>query len=267
MDPAGTMGPENLSGGPSAARSRFPAVLEVAPRFASFLRISRRLEPLPAKTVFESMGKSASLASSASLLAALLLAGLSGCARRTVKIPVMDGTPPITALDVVGQGKRIVLFSGDQPRTVEIGPGDSVVLIALGEDRDGGVKDLTLSGNAVAVCGDSAGDGKGRRSGSFARRHVLPALPGWRVPGTKSARYVLRADDFLKLCPPGELRGVYGAAGVRAVNYHGASSMSPTLEFRIAPPTHSSQVSQGSKASQRVFGPLPASDYQDTPRI
>lgn len=227
------------------------------------------------------MGNPMTLAAAAALLAA----SLAGCARRTVKIPDADMTPPIPALDVVGQGKRIVLFPGDQPGLVELAPGDSVVLIALGEDRDGGVKDLSLTGEATVTCGDPSRKGKGaaQRRGAFSRRHVLPALPGWRVPGTKSSRYVLRASEFEKMCLPGGLRGVSGTAGVRAVNYHGISSLSPMLEFRVvvtpgspratkakASASHASKAanaSQDSKGSQRVFGPLPASEYPDTPRI
>lgn len=215
----------------------------------------------------------------AALAALACVALASGCAGRppTVKIPAMDPTPPLTALDVVGNGKRLILFSGDGPKTIEIGPGDSVVLIALGEDRDGGVKDISLVGNAVAHCGDSARpvplDRKAapsHKSGSFARRSVLPARPGWRVPGSKSTRYVLKADDFRKLCGPLELKGVTGAAGVRAVNYHGKSAMSPTLEFRIAAPgprTSQAQASQASQNNVPVFGPLPLSETPDTPRI
>lgn len=217
-------------------------------------------------------------------LAALICAALAcGCAGRPpmVKIPAADPTPPLTALDVVGNGKRWVLFSGEGPRTIDIGPGDSVVLIGLGEDRDGGIKDISLMGNAIAHCGDSALQvpwvrpsenpaAQSRKSGSFARRSVLPARPGWRVPGSKSTRYVLKADDFQKLCGNLALKGVTGAAGARAVNYHGKSTQSPTLEFRIAAPIPRDPQSQATKTSQNsppVFGPLPLSEMPDTPRI
>lgn len=229
--------------------------------------------------------------------AALAFAALaSGCAGRSpmVRIPAEDSTPPLTALDVVGNGRRMMLFSGEGPKTVEIGPGDSVILIALGEDRDGGVKDLALTGNAIAHCGEPARpapfghraagtpaehgkspapEGSGAeslKSGAFARRSFLPARPGWRVPGSRTARYVLKADDFRKLCGPLELKGVTGAAGVRAVNYHGKSTMSPTLEFRIAAPIPRASQAQASQPSQNippVFGPLPLWEMPDTPRI
>ena len=58
-------------------------------------------------------------------LAALAFAALaSGCAglSPTVKVPAEDSTPPLIALDVVGSGKRMMLFSGEGPQTVEIGP-------------------------------------------------------------------------------------------------------------------------------------------------
>lgn len=222
----------------------------------------------------------------AALAASVCAALACGCAVRppTVKIPAEDATPPLTALDVVGNGGRLMLFSGDGPKAIEIAPGDSVILIGLGEDRDGGIKDISLVGNAVAHCGDSARTavqgsraapfqrkaGAALKSGSFARRSVLPARPGWKVPGSKSTRYVLKADDFRKLCGPLELKGVTGAAGVRAVNYHGKSAMSPTLEFRIAAPGPQASQAQASQASQSappVFGPIPLSEMPDTPRI
>ena len=210
------------------------------------------------------------------LLAASAALILSGCARRTVKIPDTDATAPISALDVVGRGKRIVLFTGEQPVTIDIGPGDSVVLIALGEDRDGGIKDLSLSGNAVVHCGDASDRDPAVKTSSFTRRHVMPGLPGWRVPGTNSTRYVLKASDFQKTCGALELRGVTGAAGVRAVNFHGRATSSPTLQFRIAAPiigpkttspTTTSQASQDEPDSRPVFGPLPVGDNPITPLI
>lgn len=224
------------------------------------------------------MGRSALLAATA----ALIMSGLGGCARSTVKIPVADATPPFTALDVVGLGKRMVLFTGEQSGSIELGPADSVVLIALGEDRDGGMKDLALSGQVVAFCRDSLGPDGIAGTGSFARqhmvvrrnvfvrRHVIPGKPGWRVSGTCNARFVLRAADFRKLCGSGELKGVTGAAVARAVNFHGASSMSPTLEFRIASPatgSNTSQAPQGPQDSGPIFGPNPVGESLITPLI
>jgi hypothetical protein len=210
------------------------------------------------------MGKSV-LTACAFLAAA---AALSACARKTVKIPVSDPTPPYSALNVVGAAERFVLFSGDQPRQLALGPGDSVVLIALGEDRDGGLKDVSLIGNVLAVCGDPArGKGEALKAGSFARRHVLPASrPGRTAPGTQSTRYVLKISEFRKLCGSQELRSVVGAAGVRAVNHHGKSAMSPTLSFRLAAPA-AAQAPQASQISRPVFGPLPPWEWPDTPRI
>lgn len=224
------------------------------------------------------MGIPSGRAAVAALVIAGLGAGLSGCAGgATVRIPAADATPPFSALDVVGAGQRLVLFSGEGPKSLEMSGEDSVVLIALGEDRDGGVKDLSLVGNAVVVCGDTLGPPaalEARKSGSFARRYVMPGRPGTKVPGSRSARYVLKASEFQKLCGPAELKAVIGAAGVRTVNYHGKSAMSPTLEFRIAAPTPqgpapqaSSQGPQSSQATSPVFGPLPPWEQPATPRI
>lgn len=212
------------------------------------------------------------------VLAAAILCGCAGSP--TVRIPDADSTRPISALNVVEpSGKRIVLFPGDQPAELELAPGDSLVLIALGEDRDGGVKDLTLSGKAVAVCADSLGRGEFRKTGAFVRRHVLPARPGEVAPASRSARYVLRAADFQKLCGNQRLVGVTGAAGTRTVNYHGQSAESPTFEFRVAagalaraPKTAStgdpaSPKPQSTQYTAPVYGPIPPWEFPDIPLI
>lgn len=208
------------------------------------------------------------------ILATLLALAFAGCARRTVRIPADDGTPPVSALDVVTAGGHLVMLGGDAPADLELAMGDSAILIGLGMDGDGGVKELSLSGNAVAIC--RSGNRDTVRKGSFARRYNLPGGPGGRAPGSRVTRLVLRASDFQKLCGLSELRSVSGAVGVRTVNYHGVSSTSPTLEFRVDGNPDSGQAStaaraapipQGPQQQIPIFGPLPAGDYQDAPRI
>jgi len=158
----------------------------------------------------------------------------------TVKIPRRDGTPPQAALDVVGLGRTWVLAKGDDPVQIELEDGDSLVLIGLGEDRDGGVRDFSLAGNAVAVCGTDTGDRQ--KSDSFLRRTVIPGLrPGIRVGGSKSTRVIVRVEDFRRLCDGGDLKALNGAAGVRTVNFHGAAAQSPSLRFRFTAPEAAEQ--------------------------
>jgi hypothetical protein len=204
---------------------RPPAFL-ISPFFAE----SRPLPFRSGKTVIQSMD----FLPPCACLCALALAACA--ARDTVRIPRRDGTPPQAALDVVGQGNTWVLTEGKPPVVLELGADDSLVLIGLGEDRDGGVKDMSLTGNAVAVC---RGEGGGDRmhSDSFVRRSVIPEFPaGVRVQGMKSARIILRMADFRKLCGNGEMKALTGAAGVRIVNFHGGSAVSPTVQFKFEQP-------------------------------
>lgn len=165
-----------------------------------------------------------------------LAAILAGCAHRgTVRIPRADATPPQAALDVVNGTNTWVLTSGQAPVSLHLTGEDSLVLIGLAEDRDGGVKEMALTGNAVAVC--RADTGEIRRSDSFLRRSVTPEFPtGMRVQGVRSQRFILRVADFRRLCGKAEMKALSGAAGVRTVNFHGASAMSPTVQFTFAQP-------------------------------
>jgi hypothetical protein len=219
--------------------------------------------------------KKSPMAVSHALLACSLLA-FSACSRALVEIPDADVTPPITALDVVGTNRKLILMSGGPSRTIELGPADSVVLIALGEDRDGGVKSVSLTGRALVTCVDSAGGERILEAGHFARRRVLPGRPGQTASGSHSTRYVLRADEFRRFCGADALMSVAGAAGVRAVNFHGSSTRSPTLAFRIAAPDRpgglapsprSAQTPTSAQETRPLHDPQPVPELPDSPRI
>lgn len=171
------------------------------------------------------------------------------CARGTIKIPASDTTPPRAMLNVSGPGNSWALTAGHEPVSVALESGDSLVLTAVGEDLDGGVKDVWVGGKAVAECRDALSGEQRIRSGSFQRRIVFQGRPGSRATGSKTARLVLRVSDFRRLCDgasagrgalaSGGASGLVtlrGAAGVRTVNFHGASATTATLEFRFAAP-------------------------------
>ena len=158
----------------------------------------------------------------------------TGCAHRSVRIPSSDATPPMAILDVVSKDQVMILTDKDEaPGAIQMGPMDSVVLIALGEDRDGGVKNLTLYGAVTARCADGI-RGERTRSGSFLRHSMRKAAPGERAPASKSTNFTLRASDFVKLCGGERLKSARGKAGVRAMNFHGGSSWSPSIEFQFS---------------------------------
>src|SRR4051794_37235159 len=78
----------------------------------------------------------------------------SAIRKTTVKIPSRDATPPLAALDAVTKDTTLVLRVGQEPELISLVSDDTLVLIAMGEDRDGGVKDFSLTGNAVVNCKD-----------------------------------------------------------------------------------------------------------------
>lgn len=173
-------------------------------------------------------------------LAALLCATLTiGCAgllpqRTTVRIPKVDGTPPMAALDVVGRDTTMVMIEGGEPEALMLARGDSLILIAVGVDLDGGVKDLSLAGNALVTCKDPKTGRIGSRSGRFMRKSVSGSSPMQRGQMRKTHRFVLRAGDFAALCPGRTVENAVGQASVRTSNYRGGNSDSPRLEFRLA---------------------------------
>ena len=79
---------------------------------------------------------------------------------------------------------------GDEPAHLDLHRGDSVVLTAVGEDRDGGVKDLALQGNVQVTCRDPATGAARVRTTGFLRRHVPGAAVGSdaRPPHTATRR-------------------------------------------------------------------------------
>jgi hypothetical protein len=156
------------------------------------------------------------------------------CAQGTVRIPEVDGTPPSAALEVAGGPEPMRLAVGDEPRAVDLSGGDSLVLTAVAEDGDGGVRELSLQGNALVTCRDPATGRTAVRSTGFLRRTVPGSFPRTRAPARKDSRFVLRGGDIAKLCPGGILEAAVGQATVRAANFHGGNSASPRLEFRLA---------------------------------
>ena len=156
--------------------------------------------------------------------------------RETVRIPAADGTPPFVALDAVGAGHSLVLSVGRGPEQVELLPRDSIVLIALSEDADGGIKDIALVGNALVTCKDmKSGKSRIRKTGFM--RKTVPGSPRiTRGPMRRSNRFVLRTGDLAALCrgPGMAFAGAVGQATATTANFSGGHASSPRLEFRLA---------------------------------
>ena len=162
---------------------------------------------------------------------------LMNCAsrRETVRIPSSDGTPPFVALDAVGAGHTLVLSVGREPEKVELLPRDSIVLIALSEDADGGIKDISLIGNALVTCKDmKTGMSRIRKTG-FMRKTVPGARRTGHGPLRRSNRFVLRTGDLAALCrgPGMAFAGAVGQASAATTNFNGGHATSPRLEFRL----------------------------------
>ena len=182
---------------------------------------------------------------------------LSGCSRSTVRIPDSDATPPLAVLDAIGLDRTVILMVGDEPESVILDREDSLVLVAIGEDGDGGIKDLVLVGNAVVTCAEGKAGGPASRPTGFMRKTVSGSVPRDRAPRRKTHRFVLRAGDFAALCPERKITGVVGQANVRAVNFHGGNSASPRLEFRLARP----EPVDSALAGNPILEECPASSF------
>ena len=172
----------------------------------------------------------------AALLGASLMLMHCASRRETVRIPASDRTPPFVALDAVGAGHTLVLSVGRGPEQVELLPRDSIVLIALSEDADGGIKDIALVGNVLVTCKDmKSGKSRIRKTGFM--RKTVPGSP--RIthgPMRRSNRFVLRTGDLAALCrgPGMAFAGAVGQATATTANFGGGHASSPRLEFRLA---------------------------------
>lgn len=152
----------------------------------------------------------------------------------SVEIPSSDPTPPLATLRVSGEDTSLSLATGMDPEALELSPDDSLVLLAQGEDGDGGVKDVSLTGNAQVSCRDPNTGMSNTRTTGFQRHTVAGSLRPKEAPTRKSSRFVLRTRDFAALCPGRAITGLVGQATVSAVNFHGGHAASPRLEFRLA---------------------------------
>lgn len=166
------------------------------------------------------------------------------CAPRPgmVRIPRADATPPRAALLVAGTTQDVgpegvadlKLSAEDEPQSVSLLESDSLVLTAIAEDGDGGVKKSALEGNAFVTCEDSETGKITSKSTAFGRWHV-PGSP--RASSARSRRvesFVLRGSDFARLCPGGRLQGAFGQASATASNFHGGGSSSARLRFKVS---------------------------------
>lgn len=158
-----------------------------------------------------------------------------------VRIPKSDPTPPSAELAAQGADAAIRLQVGGEARQVELRADDSLILTGTAEDR-GGIKDMVLQGNALVTCTDPSTGAPYTRSTGFLRRHVPGSASGDLASPRRDSRFVLRAEDFERLCPGGRLEGAVGQARVQAANYHGGASSTPHLEFRIAASEVASQA-------------------------
>ena len=187
-------------------------------------------------------------------LTALSALGLGACARGLL-VPAMDATPPTAILDVAGPDQDYVLTSGGDPAEVELGPGDSLVLVAVGEDGDGGVRDITLRGLITVKCRNEETGRQWVRKASFLRYSVRKAVPGEPAEGSRTARFTVRPPELRRLCAGGDLQSAQGQAAVRTMNFHGGSSFSPVVEFRLSDSLNILRADSSAGARKSVPGP------------
>lgn len=164
----------------------------------------------------------------------------SGCAGSkapgsTVQIPEVDDSPPISTLQVKGPNFSLLLTSGSEPEALSLGNADSLLLIATGEDSNGGIKTLSLIGNLVATCRDTVTGKISTRPNGFLRKSYLGSHPKIRGPIRKSSQFVLRAHDLTAICKGQEVSQIVGHATVSAINFRGDRTTSSRLEFRMMP--------------------------------
>jgi hypothetical protein len=157
-----------------------------------------------------------------------------GCAGKgMVRVPSDDPSPPQASLYVGGSAGPLQLAPGGGIGRIELGLGDSLVLLGDAVDP-GGVRAISLLGSARVTCLDTATGARFSRSTGFLRRHVPGSYPAAYAPIRRDYRFILRVGDLARLCRSARPQSAVGLARLEAANFHGGSSATPRLEFRAA---------------------------------
>ncbi len=161
--------------------------------------------------------------------------GLAGCEQVAVK--AVDPTPPTAFLQIYGLGSAMIpIDASTGPRTVSIRATDVFTLVALAEDRDGGIRTANYFGESSLTC----------ISGNLGRRvtstmtdpagYVSTASVGQLTNTMGGVARQINVAEFLAACPAGftitRFTMTFVATGR---NFSNLAAQSPSVTFVLVP--------------------------------
>ncbi|MFQ5740461.1 MAG: hypothetical protein ACE5JX_15750 [Acidobacteriota bacterium] len=128
---------------------------------------------------------------------------------------------------------QVTLTPTSNPAQREVCLGDTIVFSANAEDRDGGVANVTITGEVSTTC--VQGNLGQRRTGTFVRDNPAPAAnPGDEVSGKRFTS--LNVPVTALRCQAGfSFQGVTGTFHASATNFHNGRKATATYSFTYPP--------------------------------
>jgi hypothetical protein len=163
------------------------------------------------------------------VLAALLLI-LTACDAQRIVVPPKDGTPPTIALTVSGAGDTFTLTETSAGIDRTLNRNSRVVLLAVARDMNGGVQNVTISGEVVVNC----------YQGELGRRITASLLIDNPQSGgigsmgltALSTAYTLDVRRWINMCSPSEtFGGMGGFLTATGRNYHRGTATTGGFSF------------------------------------
>lgn len=152
-------------------------------------------------------------------------------------VPESDDSPPAIRLVISGVGTDAITLTEDsEPLEINgsLELNRRILMTAVATDRNGGISNVTLSGEAVLNCVDTESDLGLRQFQSYLADNPDDAGIGEEARTVRSTAIDLSIRSFTRLCesrPGFVLTSVSGTFQATAENFHGGTARSAVFNF------------------------------------
>jgi len=161
----------------------------------------------------------------------LFLLLVTGCPKE-IKVPPSDRTPPTVVLLVSGIGPAFTLTEGGNAEIRSLTSSDTtIVLVAIANDEDGGIKNVQIQGEVAVSCAGGSGLEQMNRA-SYISQNPDDAHVGESALNQRATSITLRVPELQEMCTGTwtflSLRGTFVGLGG---NFHGGNAETASLHF------------------------------------